>query len=85
MLAGLGFLVGLVVAVVGGATLANLLARGVSPAGGLGGSFLAVEFALDPTVVVLALLVTALMGVVGSLYPILKALRMSPAEALRDE
>ena len=64
------------------ATLANLLARG---AGGLGGSFLAVEFALDPTVVVLALLVTALMGVVGSLYPIIKALRMSPAEALRDE
>ncbi len=85
MLAGLGFLVGLVVAVVGGPTLANLLARGVSPAGGLGGSFLAVEFALDPTVVVFALLVTALMGVVGSLYPILKALRMSPAEALRDE
>ncbi len=85
MLAGLGFLVGLVVAIVGGPTLANLLARGASPAGGLVGSFLAVEFALDPTVVVFALLATALMGVVGSLYPIVKALRMSPAEALRDE
>ncbi|MEE9592900.1 MAG: ABC transporter permease, partial [Thermoplasmata archaeon] len=85
MLAGLGFLVGLVVAVVGGPTLAALLARQASPAGGLGGSFLAVQFALDPTVVVFALLVTALMGVVGSLYPVVKALRMSPAEALRDE
>lgn len=47
--------------------------------------FSAVSFSLTPEVIALGVLVTVGFGVIGAAYPILRALRLRPAEALRHE
>jgi putative ABC transport system permease protein len=37
----------------------------------------------DPSLIVIALVVTVILGIVGSLYPVLRAMSLKPAEALR--
>jgi putative ABC transport system permease protein len=44
-----------------------------------------VEFKLEPTLLLLTLGMALLLGVLGSLYPVLQAIRLKPAEALRYE
>ena len=44
-----------------------------------------VEFKLDLTLLLVTLGMALLLGVLGSLYPVLQAIRLKPAEALRYE
>ena len=44
-----------------------------------------VEFKLEPTLLLVTLGMALLLGVLGSLYPVLQAIRLKPAEALRYE
>jgi putative ABC transport system permease protein len=44
-----------------------------------------VEFKLEPTLLFVTLGMALLLGVLGSLYPVLQAIRLKPAEALRYE
>jgi ABC-type antimicrobial peptide transport system permease subunit len=44
-----------------------------------------VSFSITPELLVLGVGVTVVFGVVGALYPILRAVRLRPAEALRHE
>jgi putative ABC transport system permease protein len=44
---------------------------------------LEVNFSLEPSLLALTLLMAVVLGVVGSLYPLMKALKLKPAEALR--
>jgi putative ABC transport system permease protein len=44
-----------------------------------------VEFKLEPTLLLITLGMALLLGVLGSLYPVLQAIRLKPAEALRYE
>jgi putative ABC transport system permease protein len=44
-----------------------------------------VEFKLDPILLLVTLGMALLLGVLGSLYPVLQAIRLKPAEALRYE
>jgi putative ABC transport system permease protein len=44
-----------------------------------------VEFKLEPTLLIMTLAMALLLGVLGSLYPVLQAIRLKPAEALRYE
>jgi putative ABC transport system permease protein len=44
-----------------------------------------VEFKLDPTLLIVTLGMALLLGILGSLYPVLQAIRLKPAEALRYE
>jgi putative ABC transport system permease protein len=46
-------------------------------------SFLSVSFGVTPELIVLAIGVTLGIGVVGALYPVVRAVRMRPSEALR--
>lgn len=43
------------------------------------------DFALDPGLTALTLVMALVLGVVGSLYPVLTAIKLKPAEALRYE
>jgi len=44
-----------------------------------------VDFKLEPTLLLVTLGMALLLGVLGSLYPVLQAIRLKPAEALRYE
>lgn len=44
-----------------------------------------VEFKLEPTLMLITLGMALLLGALGSLYPVLQAIRLKPAEALRYE
>jgi len=44
-----------------------------------------VDFKLDPTLLLVTLGMALFLGVLGSLYPVLQAIRLKPAEALRYE
>ena len=44
-----------------------------------------VEFKLEPTLLFVTLGMALLLGILGSLYPVLQAIRLKPAEALRYE
>lgn len=89
LLAGLGFGVGVVLLELLGPTLSNLFsARGAAGAGGsasilLGGT--GASFAPAPWLFAETLGIALLMGFVGALYPIVRAIRLRPAEALRYE
>ena len=48
-------------------------------------SLVSIEYTLQPSVIVLTLLATLAFAVLGSLYPIWRALSLPPAEALRYE
>lgn len=58
---------------------------GFYPGGGPGGgsALSATSILVHPDLLVYALLLTIAMGIVGSLYPIVSAMRLKPAEALR--
>lgn len=87
-LAGIGFGVGLVLLELLGPSLVGLFTSksGVAGSGGiplvLAGS---ATFAPTPLLVAETLGIALLMGFVGALYPILRAIRLRPAEALRYE
>ena len=88
--ASFGLPVGLLATVWLGPSVAQLIS-GTAFGGGPGtgrfaGGFLGtVSFALTPYEVLLGVAVTFGFGLVGSLYPIVRALRLKPAEALRHE
>ncbi|MFA5771348.1 MAG: ABC transporter permease [Thermoplasmata archaeon] len=106
-LATFGFIVGVVVALVGGGTISEILLgqsttsgssggfvvsrggeSGGMPSGGrqFGGGFLAnINYSLTPEILIYAFLAAVLLGVLGALYPIMKAMKLKPAEALRYE
>jgi ABC-type antimicrobial peptide transport system permease subunit len=90
----LGLPIGLVATVWVGPSVAQMVAGSAAGGGyggrGFGGGFASrligsVNFSLTPEVVVVAVAVTFAFGIVGSLYPIVRALRLRPAEALRRE
>jgi putative ABC transport system permease protein len=47
--------------------------------------FAEVDFTMEPVLLVITLVVAVVLGVVGSLYPVMQAIKLSPAEALRYE
>jgi ABC-type antimicrobial peptide transport system permease subunit len=82
----IGFAVGLAIALVGAPYIIGLFggSAGELPGQGAGGFGAATyQFQLSPELVLVALLITVGMGVLGSLYPIIRALKLKPAEALR--
>ena len=94
-LAVLGFVVGLILVMAAGPSLANMMlgtsgggSRG-GPGGGfrgMGGEFSGrIDFTLQPTLTIYALVLAIILGIIGSVYPILKAISLKPAEALRYE
>ncbi len=88
--ASFGLPVGLLATVWLGPTVARFVldagSSGPGPGGGFAGGFLGtISFALTPYEVLLGVAVTFGFGLVGALYPIVRALRLKPAEALRNE
>jgi putative ABC transport system permease protein len=88
VLAVLGFVIGLILVMTAGSSLSNIILGtssgpgGRMPGGGFGGG---IEFTLSPELLVYALSLAIAFGIIGSLYPILKAVSLKPAEALRYE
>ena len=58
---------------------------GAGDAGRASAGLFGADFALDPGLTALTLVMALVLGVVGSLYPVLKAIKLKPAEALRYE
>ncbi len=95
LLSAFGLPIGLLATVWIGPSVAQIVASSATPSGGPGGFrgggfFTArllgrVSFAITPEVLVLGIAVAVGFGILGSLYPIMKALRSRPAEALRHE
>ena len=88
--ASFGLPVGLLATVWLGPSVAEIVSGtafggGPSPGRFAGGFLGTVSFALTPYEIVLGVAVTFGFGLVGSLYPIVRALRLKPAEALRHE
>ena len=82
----IGLIVGLGIALVGAQYIVGLFGGSTggpsgARAGGFGGS--ALQFQLTPELVFIGLLITIGVGILGSLYPIIRALKLKPAEALR--
>jgi putative ABC transport system permease protein len=91
VLAVLGFVVGVVLAEVAGPTLATMFLSsstssgfgGPPGAGHMGGTFGGLSFNLQPELLVYTLVLAVALGIIGSLYPIIRAMQLKPAEALR--
>ncbi len=90
----LGLPIGLVATVWLGPSVAQLVAGSSSTTGPggrhFGGGFVGrfigtVNFSITPELLAIGIVVTFAFGLIGSLYPILRALRLKPAEALRNE
>lgn len=105
-LSAIGFVVGVMLLIVGGPYIAKSMlgvaspttavptspTGSVRPGGGGGGGFMPsadilanVDFTPQPELLLFAFILALILGVVGSLYPILKAIKLKPAEALRYE
>jgi putative ABC transport system permease protein len=90
-----GFIVSLVVVLIAGPSITTLVLGGGTgaspsgggpPSGGPAGIFVArMGLALQPDMMIITLGLAILLGVVGSLYPVIKATKLKPAEALRYE
>ncbi len=88
ILASFGLPIALAATVWLGPTIAQFVAGSGSGPGGMrfaGGFLGSINFSLTPYEVLLGAAVTAGFGLVGSLYPMLRALRLRPAEALRHD
>ncbi|MFQ5895974.1 MAG: ABC transporter permease, partial [Nitrospinota bacterium] len=87
----LGGVLGLVLFALGGARLASVLlgvaSSGLNPATAMGGedpaSSLLLRYELTPTSLGFALLGVAALTVIGGIIPVVRAVRMRPAEAMR--
>lgn len=92
-LAAVGGLVGLILFAVAGSALGSIILQRVggqllavtAMGGGNPVEALVVNFGLSPTALAYALGVVFLLGLAGSLYPVVRAVRMRPAEAMRHE
>jgi putative ABC transport system permease protein len=62
----------------------NLVLGQTRPTGSTVG-FAEVDFTMEPVLLVITLVVAVVLGIIGSLYPVMQAIRLSPAEALRYE
>ena len=89
-LALLGFVAALALTLVLGPTIDSLMLRGGGGFGGRAGLLAIGGFGLrggglftNPPLLAVALLVTVVLGIVGSVYPVWRAIRLKPAEALR--
>ena len=86
----LGLPLGLVISIWLGPLLSQLVLGSASQTGAIinnqaeSNPLAAVSFGLSPDVVLLAVLVTFAIAMVGALYPVLRSIRMRPAEALRQ-
>ncbi len=90
ILASFGLPIGLLATVWLGPTVAQLFAGqgsgpGGAPGGFVGGFLGTISFSLTPLDILLGVAVTAGFGLLGAMYPMLRALRLKPAEALRHE
>lgn len=96
LLSAIGLPVAFVATIALGPTVAQYVASSQTSSGGGpgGGRFFGnfasrliggVSFSLTPEIVLLGAAVTIAFGVVGSIYPIVRALRLKPAEAVRHE
>lgn len=88
ILASFGLPIALVATVWLGPTVAQFVAGSGGGPGGMrfaGGFLGSISFGLTGTEVLLGVLVTVGFGLVGSAYPMLRALRLKPAEALRHD
>ncbi len=89
-LALIGFAAAVALTLVLGPALDALVLGGAAGFGGRGGFGGFGAFAVrggglfsDPTLLILALVATVVLGIVGALYPVLRAMNLKPAEALR--
>jgi putative ABC transport system permease protein len=94
VLAILGFVVGIVLYVVAGQELTNVLLSSTSSGGPgrfggfagpgrMGGTYGSLNFNLSPEMMATTLVLAIALGIIGSLYPIIRAVSLKPAEALR--
>lgn len=99
-LATMGFVVSLLFALVAGPAIQDYMygSSSTSAPSGFGGkrqggtlastttnSFEQIDFSLAPELVAFTLVLALFLGIIGSLYPIIKALKLNPADALRYE
>ena len=93
-LATLGFIVGVALTLVAGPSIANMFlgtattseTTGVSMGGHPGGTtniLTTLDFTLSPELLIFTLVLALVLGMIGSLYPIIMAIKLKPAEALR--
>lgn len=91
VLAVLGFAVSVGLAYEIGPTIAGSFLGSAAPGGGGFGHFAgrvssgASSFTLTPDLLIYALVLAVVIGIVGAIYPIVRAVRLEPAEALRYE
>jgi putative ABC transport system permease protein len=92
-LSAFGGLAGLFVFVLGGARVATVLlgvaSSGLNPATAMGGenptSNLLLSYELTPAALGFALIGVALLTIVGGILPVVRAMRLRPADAMRNE
>ena len=82
-LALIGFAVGLTITLIGAPYMVGLLADSESQSMGQYSSLI-YDLQLSTDLVLVALLLIVMMGIIGSLYPVIRALRLRPAEALKN-
>ena len=82
-LATLGFVVGVLLTLVAGPNIASLFIGASSTSSAPGTSIPLGDFTLSPELMLYTLALAIVLGIIGSLYPIMKAIKLKPAEALR--
>ena len=82
-LATIGFVVGVLLTIIAGPNIANLFIGASSTSSAPGTSMSLGDFTLSSELMLYTLALAIVLGILGSLYPIMKAINLKPAEALR--
>ncbi len=82
-LATIGFVVGVLLTLVAGSNIASLFIGASSTSGAPGMPVSVGDFTLSSELMMYTLALSIVLGIIGSLYPIMMAINLKPAEALR--
>ena len=82
-LATIGFVVGVLLTIIAGPNIASLFIGASSTSGAPGMPVSVGDFTLSSELMLYTLALSIVLGIIGSLYPIMKAINLKPAEALR--